>query len=74
MNLNPSLWKAALRQRIAAIPAWVMVLGVSGLVGAVSATTAVMGLPRWRNRSDPALRVPVESEADMVVREGESAV
>jgi len=46
-----------LRHWLASIPAWVIVLGLSGLVGAVSAMTAVAGLARLRNPQQPELEV-----------------
>lgn len=64
MNLNPSLWKAAISQRVDSVPSWVIVLSVAAVVGAGSAVTAVTGLARWRNRSGPVLEVPVREAGD----------
>ena len=58
------LWKLAISQRVASIPAWVIVLTVAGVVGSISAMVSVMGLARWQNRDVPELEIPVESEVE----------
>lgn len=56
-----SLWVLAIRQRVASIPSWAVVLVVAAVVGAVSAVAAVAGVARWNRRSAPALEVPSEA-------------
>jgi len=57
-----SLWRLAISQRVASIPAWVIVLTVAAVVGSISAMVSVMGLARWRNRGVSEIEIPVESE------------
>ena len=54
MNLDVSAWKVAAADRV---PAWVIVLTVAALVGALSAVTAVTGLARLQNPNRSALEV-----------------
>ena len=61
MNLNPSLWKAAVSQRVTSIPSWVIVLLVAAVVGASSAMLAVTGLARLRNSSATELEVVADA-------------
>jgi hypothetical protein len=58
------LWKLAVSQRVASIPAWVIVVAVAAIVGGASAVVAVVGVSRWRNRSAPPLEVPVSEASD----------
>jgi len=52
-----SLWRLAISQRVTSIPAWVIVLVVAAVVGAVSAVVAVTEWARLDTSSQKPLEV-----------------
>ena len=50
------------RSRAASIPAWVIVLAISAVVGASSAVATIAGLGRLRNQSPGPVEIPIQEE------------